>query len=164
MHDVPEFIRKAREIYGYESFLNDASGSLCELEDPSVFQVLAKHTIILYIAATDRGRRALLDRVEANPKPLYFREEFLEEHLRRYMGERKLSYVSLIDPDDFTRWVFPRLLEARLPRYEKIAAEHGYTVTTEEIDKVTDERSFLELLERALERGATTAGGHSQCH
>jgi hypothetical protein len=32
MKDVPEFVRKAQEIYGYSHFVNDVGGSLCELE------------------------------------------------------------------------------------------------------------------------------------
>lgn len=41
MRDVPESIRKAQLIYGYSHFVNDAGGSLCELEEPSVFELLA---------------------------------------------------------------------------------------------------------------------------
>ena len=52
MRDVPEFIRKAQLIYGYSHFVNDAGGSLCELEEPSVFELLAESTLILYIKVT----------------------------------------------------------------------------------------------------------------
>ena len=38
MYDVPEFIRKGREIYGYPHFINDVGGSLCELEEPGVIE------------------------------------------------------------------------------------------------------------------------------
>jgi hypothetical protein len=54
MRDVPEFIRKAQTIYGYSHFVNDAGGSLCELEEPSVFEVLAEQTLILYIKVTTK--------------------------------------------------------------------------------------------------------------
>ncbi len=40
MRDVPEFIRKAQEIYGYPDFVNDVGGSLCELEEPGVIDLL----------------------------------------------------------------------------------------------------------------------------
>ena len=41
MKDVPIFVDKAREIYGYEHFVNDAGGSICELEDPEVLEVIS---------------------------------------------------------------------------------------------------------------------------
>src|SRR3990172_2196558 len=69
MKDVPEFIRKAQEIYGYKHFVNDAGGSVCELDDPEALQVLAKHTLILYIKASAADEQELIRRAEADPKP-----------------------------------------------------------------------------------------------
>ncbi|MCK9532739.1 MAG: ATPase [Gammaproteobacteria bacterium] len=151
--DVPQFIRKAQDIYGYQHFVNDAGGSLCELDDQGVLDVLDAHTLILYIKASEDDERELIRRAEADPKPLYYREAFLDEQLAEYMRERTLDYVALIDPDDFVRWVFPRLFYARIPRYEAIAARYGYTVTTEEVAEVQSETDFLALIERAVARG-----------
>lgn len=150
MTDVPEFIRKAHEIYGYQHFVNDAGGSLCELDDPNVIRLLDEHTLILYIRATQKDERDLLERARQDPKPLYYREIFLDEQLDGYMREMGLPYVAMIDPDDFVRWVFPRLFRARIPRYEAIAYECGYTVTTDELSQVRDEADFLALLEQAV--------------
>jgi shikimate kinase len=152
MKDVPEFIRKAREIYGYQHFVNDVGGSLCELDDPAVIELLVEHTLILYIQVTDQDEIELIRRAEADPKPLYYREAFLDEQLGSYLRDRNLSYVTLMDPDDFTRWVFPRLFHSRIPRYEEIAGPHGYTVTSTEVARVTDEIDFLQLLETAIAR------------
>jgi len=152
MKDVPDFIRKAQEIYGYRHFVNDAGGSVCELDDPEVLQVLAEHTLIIYIQATHEDEQALIQRAEENPKPLYYREEFLDEQLEIYMRERRLDYVAQIDPDDFVRWMFPRLFYARIPRYEAIAREYGYVVTTADVARVRDEADFLRLVERALQQ------------
>ena len=41
MRDVPEFIKKVDSIYGYKNFINDAGGSVCELDDPETIKVLA---------------------------------------------------------------------------------------------------------------------------
>ncbi|MGE0080613.1 MAG: ATPase [Thiohalomonadaceae bacterium] len=150
--DVPEFIRKAQTIYGYQHFVNDAGGSLCELDDPEVLRILDEHTLILYIKASEKDERELIRRAEADPKPLYYREAFLDEQLALYMRERGLDYVALIDPDDFVRWVFPRLFYSRIPRYEAIAATYGYTVTTDEVAQVQSEGDFLALVERAVAR------------
>jgi hypothetical protein len=150
MLDVPDFIHKAQEIYGYRHFVNDAGGSLCELEHPAMFDVLAEHTLILYIKATERDVQTVIQRAEQAPKPLYYREDFLDEQLARYMDEHQLPYAALIDPDAFVRWVFPHLFRSRLPRYESIAAQYGYTVGSEEIAAVRNEAEFLALIERTL--------------
>lgn len=152
MKDVPEFIRKATEIYGYQHFVNDAGGSVCELDDPEVLGILAEHTLILYIETTEEDEEALIQRAEADPKPLYYREAFLDEQLAIFMKEGGLSYIALIDPDEFVRWIFPRLFYSRIPRYQAIADEHGYTVTTTELAVVKNEADFLNLLETVIAR------------
>lgn len=151
MREVPEFIRKANEIYGYEHFINDAGGSLCEL-DGGIIEELSRHTLIIYLRASKDNERELILRAERDPKPLYYPERFLDEQLTAYMGERGLDYVALIDPDDFVRWVFPKLLAARLPRYQDIADRFGYTMGTERLANVSNEADFLALVEDALEQ------------
>jgi hypothetical protein len=153
MRDVPEFIRKAQVIYGYSHFVNDAGGSLCELEEPSVFELLAEHTLILYIKVTTKDEeQKLIDRARSDPKPLYYRPNFLREHLAVYLQEQGLEYAAQMEPDAFTRWVFPRLFHSRLPRYEAIARDYGYTVTSEEAAQVRDENDFNALVEMAIAR------------
>ncbi len=152
MIDVPEFMQKAREIYGYRHFVNDVGGSLCELDEPAVIDLLVDHTLILYIEVSPQDEINLLRRAEADPKPLYYRPEFLEEQLDAYLHERGLPYVAMVDPDEFTRWVFPRLFHTRIPRYEEIAHPHGYTVTSDEVGTVRDEADFLALIETAIAR------------
>lgn len=152
-HDVPDFVRKAQEVYGYAHFVNDAAGSLCELEDPGVIELLTEHTLILYIQVTSAAEEAeLIRRAQHDPKPLYFRPAFLAEQLPRYLAERALPDIACADPDDFTRWIFPHLFHARIPRYEAIAQPYGYTVTSAEVAQVRDERDFLELIETAIAR------------
>lgn len=152
MLDVPDFIRKAQEIYGYAHLVNDVGGSLCELEEPRVIDLLAEHSLILYIRVPEADEIKLIQRAQADPKPLYYRPEFLHTAAKDYLTARDLEYVAQIDPDDFTRWVFPRLFHSRVPRYEAIARPHGYTVSSEEVAEVRDERDFLQLLETAIAR------------
>ncbi len=152
VRDVPDFIRKAQEVYGYKHFINDMGGSLCELDEPGVVELLAEHTLILYIKITDEEQeKQLIARAQSAPKPLYYRPEFLLEQLDIYLREQQLEYAAQMDPDDFTRWVFPRLFHSRIPRYEKIAKE-GYTVTSRELSQVKSEAGFLQLLETAIAR------------
>ncbi len=152
VRDVPDFIRKAQEVYGYKHFINDMGGSLCELDEPGVIELLAEHTLILYIKITDAEQeQELIARAQSAPKPLYYRPEFLLEQLDIYLQEQGLAYAAQMNPDDFTRWVFPRLFHSRIPRYEAIARE-GYTVTSKELSEVKTEGEFIELLERAIAR------------
>ncbi len=152
MRDVPEFINKAQEIYGYNHFINDAGGSVCELDDEKTLKMLSENTLIIYIKATEQDEKALIRRAELDPKPLYYREAFLDDQLAAYMAERSLEYVAQIDPDDFVRWVFPRLFYSRIPRYEAIAEEYGYTITTTDLAQVRCEQDFIALIEKALQR------------
>ncbi|MCW8910947.1 MAG: ATPase, partial [Gammaproteobacteria bacterium] len=153
MHDVPHFIRKAQEIYGYQNFINDVGGSLCELDEPAVIQQLADHTLILYIQVTDQEEEnKLIQRSQSDPKPLYYRPDFLKQQLGIYLKENNMQYAAEMDPDEFTRWVFPHLFHSRIPRYEAIAKPHGYTVTSQEVSQVKNEKDFLQLLETAIAR------------
>ncbi|MES9941576.1 MAG: ATPase [Candidatus Thiodiazotropha sp. 6PLUC2] len=152
MYDVPDFMRKAKLIYGYNHFINDVGGSLCELDEPGLLDFLSEHSLILYIRASEDDETSLIKRSLSHPKPLYYREAFLDELLSEYMALKGVEYVSLIEPNDFTRWVFPKLFRARIPRYEAIAAEYGYTVTTHELAKVKSEADFTSLLEKVIER------------
>jgi hypothetical protein len=152
MLDVPDFIRKAQEIYGYAHLVNDVGGSLCELDEPRVIDLLAEHSLILYIRVPEADEIKLIQRAQADPKPLYYRPEFLRTAVQDYLRVRELEYVAQIDPDDFTRWVFPRLFHSRVPRYEAIARPHGYTVVSTEVAQIRDEADFLDLLEAAIAR------------
>ena len=152
MFDVPDFIEKAQNIYGYQHFINDVGGSLCELDEPGVIETLAEHTLMLYIQVTNKEEEEkLIARAQSAPKPLYYRAEFLQEQLAIYLQENNMQYAAEMDPDEFTRWVFPRLFHSRIPRYEKIAKQ-GYTVTSKEVAQVKNEKDFLKLLEMAIER------------
>lgn len=153
MKDVPAFIHKAQNIYGYRHFVNDVGGSLCDIQAPEIIELLAKHSLILYIQASDHAEEEMLiKRAQSNPKPLYFHTSFLQEQLSEYLREHQLEYAAEMDPTEFTRWVFPRLFRSRVPRYEAIAAPLGYTVTSNEVSEVRDEADFMELLEKTIAR------------
>ncbi len=156
MLDVPAFIQKARSLFGYPHFINDAGGSVSELDSPEVLETLARHTLILYIRATEEDESHLIARAERDPKPLYYREDFLNDRLQHYMVEHGLEYSAQIEPDDFVRWVFPYLFRSRLPRYEAIAKTYGYTLVSSEIAQVRTAADFDDLVMLALDR----EGGH----
>lgn len=152
MRDVPDFITRAHDIYGYAHFLNDTSGSICELGDDATLEVLARHTLLLYIRADEDMEAELIRRAVANPKPLYYREEFLDARLDEYQRELGVGGPEQIDPDAFVQWMFPRLVRHRRPRYDDIAARFGYTVDAGETHGVRDQHDFLDLVSSAIGR------------
>lgn len=152
MLDVPAFIEKSRNLYGFNHFINDAGGSVCELDNEEVLQTLSNHTLMIYIQASKDNESILKQRAIDSPKPLYYREAFLDQQLSDYMQEKSIEYVALIEPDDFVRWVFPKLFNARIPRYESIAERYAYTIQTSELYKVKSESDFLTLIETAIDR------------
>ncbi len=146
LNDVPEFIHKAEDIYGYKHFLNDAGGSVCELDRPDVLETLAKHTVIIYIKIPESLENTIISRAKNEPKPLYYREKFLDENLAEYMSIHNISNTDLINPDDFVSWVFPQLFKARVPRYQAIADQYGYTLDANEVATVSNEDDFIQLI------------------
>lgn len=152
MNDVPEFIQKSQKIYSFNHFINDAGGSVSELDSPEVIKTLTDNTLILYLKATKEDEKMLIQRAQSAPKPLYYQEAFLDQYLAQFMEENNIDYVSMIEPDAFVSWVFPRLFYARIPRYDAIAEEHGYTITTPELYAIKSEADFIKLVAKAIER------------
>ena len=150
MRDVAEFIGKAQEIYGYDHFINDAGGSLVELEDEQTERTLAENTLILYLKADEATERELVRRAINNPKPLYYNEQFLDQKLAQYLDEAKLDSPDWIVPDEFVRWIFPSLVAHRRPKYEALAKRYGYTLNARLTEAITNEADFLELVANAL--------------
>lgn len=150
MKDVPAFAEKAKIIYGYDHFLNDASGSFCEIDDQAVIESMADNTLMVYIKTSPEDEAFLIERAAKHPKPLYYREEFLDQQLGDFYKERGIEYTAQIDPSDFVRWVFPRLFKTRLPRYESIASHHGYIISARDAFEVSNADEFLSLIGDAL--------------
>jgi hypothetical protein len=146
MRDVADFIVKAHEIYGYDHFINDAGGSLVELDDEHSIDTLAKNTLILYLKHDAELEQQLVRRAIADPKPLYYQEPFLDEKLAQYLDEAELDSPDSIVPDEFVRWIFPSLVAHRRPRYEALAREHGYTLNARLAEAITGEQDFLDCI------------------
>jgi len=128
MKELYRFIRKSWEIYGCHQFINDASGSLCEICDPndesdSVLTALKDETLILYIKSDARAEEDLKARAKSSPKPLFYHPSFIEPVL-----VDKPEDGTGVDPFDFARPLFPDLLEFRKPRYAAISERLGFTI------------------------------------
>ncbi len=154
LHDTPLFVEKARDIYGYEHFICDTGGSICEVVDPDnpddpVLNMLSETCLLVYIAGDDDHADALKKRFDKNPKPMYYNEGFLKSVWTDYLAECGLD-ENKVDPDAFIRWAFARLIEWRGPRYEAIAKNWGVTISAKNIEAVQTPEEFLTLVENSV--------------
>ena len=150
MMDVPEFIDKATSIYGYQHFINDAGGSVCELEAPEVLETLAQHTVIIYLRASAEMETMLIERALADPKPLYYRDAFLDQKLAEFSAINGGVDPDQMSPDQFVNWVFVELFRSRLPRYQAIADRYGYVIEAADLDSVSNEADLIQLVVEAI--------------
>ena len=150
MNDVPEFIHKAEDIYGYHHFINDAGGSVCELDSSEVLESLAQNTLIIYIKIPPALEQTIIERAKSDPKPLYYREAFLDEKLAEFMRLKNYASTDVMPPDEFVSWVFPELFKSRLPHYQAIADQYGYTINANDAATVKNEADFIRLITDAL--------------
>ena len=155
--EVPAFIERAHDLYGYDNFIADTGGSLIEVIDPHnaedpVVKTLTEHTALLYIRGTEKDAAELIRRFRKSPKPMYYQPQFL---LAKWAEFKKLNQIendSDVDPDAFGAWGFEALLRDRLPRYQALADNFGYTVDASDVATVRDGKDFNELMASAIKR------------
>ncbi len=155
MLDTVHFLRRAEELYGYTSFLCDTSGSICEVVDPAnpedpVLSVLSRHMLPVQIRGTEADAEELARRFDRDPKPMYYPESFLRETWAAYRAEHGVA-EDRVDPDDFIRWGFRRLLSHRLPRYDAIARNWGVAVPSQAVSAVKTPEEFDRLIAEAID-------------
>ena len=152
--DTNKFIEKSNNIYAYQNFVCDTSGSICEVvnpEDPNdpLLTHLYKNTLIILIKGDKKHKDQLIKRFKANPKPIYYNETFLTE---KWSSFKKINNVDNknVDPDKFILYCFEDLLDHRLPIYDSIAKNWGITINADDISKVKNEKDFINLVSNYL--------------
>lgn len=135
MLDVSGFIRKAWTLYGCDSFINDASGSLCEIvdiDDPQdpVIASLGAETLTIYLRSNGYYEARLIERAQASPKPLFYNPAFITPRLAT-MPDSGAG----IDPLQFAGPLFPDLIEFRRPRYQAYADRYGFSLDADNLFK-----------------------------
>lgn len=152
--DAGAFIERAERIYGYDHFVCDTSGSICEVVDPSdradpVLTALAEQSLIVWI----RGDASHIDTLEARfnraPKPMFTRAEAMTRRWQAYLEETGLS-EDTVDPDDFIRWSYRQILTDRLPLYSAIADGWGVAVDAARLATATSADAFCEVIADTL--------------
>ena len=154
--DALVFIEKAETLYGYDHFVADTSGSLCEVVDPldpadPVLRDLHSALLLVWIRGAEDDVEELAARFDHAPKPMYYQEAFLTALWADYRAERGLAPEE-VDPDDFIRHGFRRLIAHRLPRYQAMAERWGVTVDAAEVAAVRDPADFDALVAKAIAR------------
>ncbi len=146
MRDVGEFLDKARQIYGYPNFVNDAGGSVCQLSDAECWHALSEKTVVLYLRTDEDMEQTLIERAARAPKPMYYGERFLDQHLAKYLAASDLKSSDEIVPDEFVQWMFPRLIALRKPLYQSLADRHGHTIDAKRVFELRDEADFIDMI------------------
>jgi hypothetical protein len=158
--DTPRFIGRAHDIYGYDNFVCDSGGSICEVVDADnpadpVMTALSQNLLMVWIKGSDSHTDELIRRFDRAPKPMYYQPQFLLEAWAAYLAEHDVTEAE-VDPDAFVRWTYARALTHRQPRYAAMA-RWGLTVTAEEVAEVRDAAGFTDLIAQALETRQTIA-------
>ncbi|MEM9724534.1 MAG: ATPase [Pseudomonadota bacterium] len=156
MLDAPLFMEKAEALYGYPHFLCDTSGSLVEVVDPfddedPILSTLSPHFLFVYIRGEADHEAELVRRFEQDPKPIYYNEAFLRKLWSDYQAEHSVA-AEAVDPNDFARFSFKRLIRRRAPLYQALADRWGVTLAKDAVADVRDPAAFLALIEAALRK------------
>jgi len=161
MLDTVPFIERAKQLYGYDHFVCDTSGSICEIVDPEdpadpVLSALSDKLLMVWIEGTDAHTEELIRRFDRAPKPMCYQIEFLEEAWAEYLAETGLA-PDEVDPDAFVRWAYARALAHRQPRYRAMAGNWGLTLQAEDIARVKTDDDMIALVAHALEARSQSA-------
>lgn len=154
--DTPHFIARARDLYGYDNFVCDTGGSICEVVDPGnprdeVLKTLSAHTLMVWIEGSEDHTEELIRRFDRAPKPMYYQPRIMRQLWDDFKLERGLSAAEVV-PDDFIRFAYARAIRHRVPLYAAMAKNWGISVTAEEVATVRDAADVTALVAAALER------------
>ncbi|MDO6478229.1 ATPase [Shimia thalassica] len=153
--DTPHFVNRAHDLYGYDHFVCDTGGSICEVVDPEnpddpILKALSQNTLMVWIKGSDDHAAELARRFDKAPKPMYYQPQFLKARWSEYLETNGLNEHQ-VDPDAFVRWTYAAALAHRQPLYQGMA-NWGVTVTAQEVAAVKTTSDFDDLIATALER------------
>jgi hypothetical protein len=155
MLDTGHFIDRAKTLYGYDNFICDTSGSICEIVDPTnpsdpVLSALSDKVLMIWLEGSEAHTKSLIKRFDAAPKPMCYQADFLEQAWEQYLSETG-NAPEQVDPDAFVRWTYARALAHRQPRYRAIADNWGLTIPADRMSGVTTEADLIDVVATALD-------------
>ena len=158
--DTAHFIDRANTLYGYDHFVCDSGGSICEVVDAEspqdpVMKALSDCALMVWIKGSEAHTEELVRRFDRAPKPMYYQPGFLKSRWETYLADNALTEEQ-VNPDAFVRWTYAQALAHRQPRYAAMAT-WGVTVTAQEVSQLRDPSDFEDLIATALEARAANA-------
>jgi len=152
--DTAHFADRAKTLYGYDHFICDTGGSICEwvdAVDPNdpLLRALADECLLVWIKGDAAHTQELIKRFDRAPKPMAYQPEFLARVWQEYLNENKCSEDE-VDPDAFVRWTYAQALSHRQPRYEAMS-KWGVTITPDQISALQTQSDFVDLIANTLD-------------
>ena len=157
--DSEYFMERAKRLYGYDNFVCDTGGSICEVVDPEdpkdrVLTQLSNSQLMVWIEGNEDHTAELVRRFDKAPKPMCYQPEFLATCWSEYLSNNN-AQGDEVNPNDFIRWTYVRAMEHRQPRYAAMADNWGIRVKADDIAQTRSAEDVIELIARAL--GNTTS-------
>ncbi len=153
--DAPRFSSRARNLYGYDHFICDSGGSICEVVNPDdpadpVLTALSKNMLLIGIQGSCDHTQKLVERFAASPKPMYFNPEFLTSIWSTFCNNNNMVEDG-VDPDEFMRFAYRQCLDHRTPIYRSMAKNWGISVRAEDVEKIKTVGDFDRLVAQAID-------------
>ena len=153
LSDSLQFMTRAHDIYGYENFICDSGGSICEVCDPfdpkdTLMNELSQSQLLIWIKGSTAHSDELIKRFDRAPKPMCYQPAFLLRIWQDYQNQKGQS-PNEIDPDTFVRFSYSQALAHRQPRYEAMA-NWGVTVSAQNVAKIKNTDDFNSLIAKAI--------------
>ncbi|UWQ20547.1 ATPase [Jannaschia sp. W003] len=153
--DTPFFVERSADLYGYDHFVCDTGGSICEVVDPDdpadpVLNTLHDSALMVWIRGGEDHVDRLVRRFRADPKPMCYPRAVNEALWAEFSAEHGTDG----DPDAFAAFAYERAMRRREPIYGAMAARWGVSVDVNEVSGVRDAADAVEMVARALARRA----------
>lgn len=156
--DTPYFIKRATDLFGFDNFICDSGGSICEVVDPwnpqdETLKTLSDSTLMVWIEGTEDHTQSLIERFNKTPKPMCYQASFLLPFWEKFLQENDVKAEN-VDPDAFIRAAYREAIAARQPRYQSMAENWGVSVPASEVARLKTPDDFNGLIAQTLENRA----------
>lgn len=147
-HSLEDMENALNDASGH--FVHDSTGSLCEVIEEDLIRQVGEKTLFVYLKTDAAAEKQVLKRAYEYPKPLYFPPMFLLALIDEYLSLNGLCHAEEMVPDDFSRWVFPKLFQARKPKYKRLADLYGVSIPACEFQALESADQFVDVIAEHL--------------